>query len=109
MRSKELKDLVISALLLALAFGIAFSGGFPALFEPDRLLRFTLMSVIAVSLGLVLHELQELIARNSAELASRNAKPPELPVVKAADDSLLTEPADVRGFAGREDAVMTKV
>jgi len=57
MRSKELKDLVISALLLALAFGIAFSGGFRAFFQPSSLLIVTFMAVVGVSLGFVLHEL----------------------------------------------------
>lgn len=57
MRSKELKDLVVSALLLALAFGIALSGGFPAFFEPRSLIIVFLMAVVGVSLGFVLHEM----------------------------------------------------
>jgi len=57
MRAKELKDLSISALLLALAFGIALSGGFRAFFEPRSLLIVSLMSVVGVSLGFVLHEM----------------------------------------------------
>ena len=57
MRPKELKDIVISALLLALAFGIAFSGGFRAFSSLGSLAIMCLMSVIAVSLGFVLHEL----------------------------------------------------
>ena len=57
MKSKELKDLVISALVLALAFGIALSGGYSAFSEPQLLLIVFLMSIIAVSLGFVLHEL----------------------------------------------------
>jgi len=57
MKSKELKDLVISALVLALAFGIALSGGYSAFSEPRLLLLVFLMSIIAVSLGFVLHEL----------------------------------------------------
>jgi Zn-dependent protease len=57
MRSKELKDLVISALVLALAFGIALSGGYSAFSEPRLLILIFLMSIIAVSLGFVLHEL----------------------------------------------------
>jgi len=57
-RSKELRDLVISALLLALAFGIALSGGFRAFFiEPQRLIIVSLMSIVGVSLGFVLHEM----------------------------------------------------
>jgi len=57
MKAKELKDLVISALVLALAFGIALSGGYSAFSEPQLLLIVFLMSIIAVSLGFVLHEL----------------------------------------------------
>ena len=57
MRSKELKDLGISALLLALAFGIALSGGFRAFFEPWTLVIVSLMAIVGVSLGFVLHEM----------------------------------------------------
>ena len=57
MRSKELKDLGISALLLALAFGIALSGGFRAFFEPRSLIIVSLMAVVGISLGFVLHEM----------------------------------------------------
>jgi Zn-dependent protease len=57
MTSKELKDLVISALLLALAFGIALSGGIHAFFEPRSLLIVSLKAVVGVSLGFVLHEM----------------------------------------------------
>jgi len=57
MRTKELKDLATSALLLALAFGIALSGGYSAFFAPRNLLLVSLMSLVAVSLGFVLHEM----------------------------------------------------
>jgi len=64
MRAKELKDLVISALLLALAFGIALSGGFRAFFEPRSLIIVSLMAVVGVSSGFVLHEMgHRLVAR----------------------------------------------
>ena len=57
MRAKELRDLVISALVLALAFGIALSGGFPA-FQHLSILVFAFgTSLVAVSLGFVFHEL----------------------------------------------------
>jgi len=56
-RSKELRDLVVSALLLALAFGIALSGGVRAFFEPQRLIIVSLMAIVGVSLGFVLHEM----------------------------------------------------
>jgi len=57
MRAKELKDLVISALLLALAFGIAFCGGFRAFFKPWSLTIVFLMAIVGVSLGFILHEM----------------------------------------------------
>jgi len=57
MRSKELRDLIISASILALAFGIALSGGVRAFFEPSQLIMAVLMSIVGVSLGFVLHEM----------------------------------------------------
>lgn len=64
MRVKELRDLVISALALALIFGIALSGGFRAFQQPAILVPFIGMALVAVSLGFVLHELgHRLIAR----------------------------------------------
>ena len=57
MRAKELKDLIISALLLALAFGIAFSGGFRSILEPGRLLIAFSLALVGVSSGFILHEL----------------------------------------------------
>jgi len=64
MRVKELRDLVISALALALAFGIALSGGFRAFQQPAILVLVIGMALVAVSLGFVFHELgHRLIAR----------------------------------------------
>ena len=64
MRVKELRDLVISALALALAFGIALSGGFRAFQQPATLVLVIGMALVAVSLGFVFHELgHRLIAR----------------------------------------------
>jgi Zn-dependent protease len=57
MKPKELKGLVISALLMALAFGIALSGGVRAFSEPRSLLTVCLMAIVSVSLGFVLHEM----------------------------------------------------
>lgn len=57
MQPKELKDLTVSALVLALAFGIAFAGGYQALLSPGRLVVFFFMALIGVSSGFVLHEL----------------------------------------------------
>ena len=64
MKVKELRDLVISALVLALAFGIALSGGFRAFQQPGILVLVIGMAFVAVSLGFVFHELgHRLIAR----------------------------------------------
>jgi Zn-dependent protease len=57
MRAQELKDLSISAIVLAIAFGIAFAGGLRAFLELRTLGIYILISLIAVSLGFVLHEL----------------------------------------------------
>ena len=57
MREKELKDLTVSALFLALAFGIAFEGGFRAILEPTELITAVSLALIGVSLGFILHEL----------------------------------------------------
>jgi len=57
MRSKELKDLAISGLVLALAFGIALSGGFRVFFNPRTLVIASLMALVGVSLGFILHEM----------------------------------------------------
>ena len=53
MKAKELRDLVISALVLALAFGIALSGGFRAFNQPGTLVLVIGMALVAVSLGFV--------------------------------------------------------
>ena len=57
MRAQELKDLSISAVVLAIAFGIAFAGGLRAFLNFKMLITFILMSLVAVSLGFVLHEI----------------------------------------------------
>ena len=64
MRVKEFRDIVISALVLALAFGIALSGGFRAFQQPSILIFVIGMALVAVSVGFVFHELgHRLIAR----------------------------------------------
>jgi Zn-dependent protease len=57
MRSQEFKDISISAVVLAISFGIAFAGGFRAFRNLQILGIFILISLIAVSLGFVLHEI----------------------------------------------------
>jgi Zn-dependent protease len=64
MKAKEIRGLVISALVLALAFGIALSGGFRAFQQPAILVLVIGMAFVAVSVGFVFHELgHRLIAR----------------------------------------------
>jgi Zn-dependent protease len=64
MRAKELRDLIISAIVLAVAFGIALSGGYRGFQRLDILIIVIGMSLVAVSLGFVFHELaHRLIAR----------------------------------------------
>ncbi len=57
MNLKELEDLVVSALLLALAFGVAFGGGFRAILEPAILVSMFPLALVGVSTGFILHEL----------------------------------------------------
>lgn len=57
MRAKELRDLIISALSLAVAFGIALSGGYSAFSDLRDLVIVSLVSIVAVSLGFILHEM----------------------------------------------------
>ena len=64
MTAKELRDLIISALVLAVAFGIALSGGYRAFQQLGILIPVIGMSLVAVSLSFVFHELaHRLIAR----------------------------------------------
>ena len=64
MRAKELRDLIISALVLAVAFGIALSGGYRGFQRLDILIIVIGISLVAVSLSFVFHELaHRLIAR----------------------------------------------
>ncbi|MBN1369673.1 MAG: hypothetical protein JW954_05510 [Dehalococcoidaceae bacterium] len=70
MQIKEFRDLAISALALALAFGIALSGGLRAFQQPGSLLQVAGMAFLAVSTSFILHELaHRLIARNSGYFA----------------------------------------
>ncbi|MFC1994959.1 site-2 protease family protein [Chloroflexota bacterium] len=81
MKAKELRDLVISALVLALAFGIALSGGFRAFQKPGVLVLVIGMSLVAVSLGFILHELgHRLIARRFGYFAEYSMSPKGLMV-----------------------------
>ena len=50
----------------------------------------------------VFHELVQCFPRNAAELRAWYSEALELTVIEAADDSLLANLADLRGFTGRE-------
>jgi Zn-dependent protease len=64
MRFAEIRDLLVSALALAVAFGIALSGGYRGFANPQSVGILTLLSFFAISLGFVLHELaHRLVAR----------------------------------------------
>lgn len=81
MRVKEFRDIVISALVLALAFGIALSGGFRAFQQPGILVLVIGMSLVAVSLGFILHELgHRLVARKFGYYAEYSMSPKGLMV-----------------------------
>jgi Zn-dependent protease len=57
MKQKELDDLAISAVVIAVAFGIAYSGGYSAFSNPRSLTITCLMALVGVSTGFILHEL----------------------------------------------------
>jgi len=57
MDDKELKDITTSALVLALAFGIALSGGMNVLSKPADLAYAFAVCLIGVSSGFIIHEL----------------------------------------------------
>ena len=76
MKSKELRDLLISTLLLAVAFGIALSGGVQAFSEPGSLLIVCLMAVVSISSGFILHEMgHRFIARKLGCIAEYHMWP----------------------------------
>ncbi|MDO8578015.1 MAG: hypothetical protein Q7R50_02420 [Dehalococcoidales bacterium] len=76
MKTKELRDIVISALVLALAFGISLSGGLSAFYQPGALVLVIGMSLVAVSLGFVFHELgHRFIARRFGYFAKYSMWP----------------------------------
>lgn len=56
MENQEIKEIIISALVLALAFGILFGGGVAGIFS-GAFAGFFIISIIAISLGFILHEL----------------------------------------------------
>ena len=76
MRAKEFRDIVISALVLGLAFGIALSGGFRAFQQPSIFVLVIGMALVAVSLGFIFHELgHRLIARRFGYFAEYSMWP----------------------------------
>ena len=84
MRARELRDLVISALVLALAFGIAFSGGVRAFSSPQVILLMSLMALVGVSSGFIIHELgHRFVARRLGCLAEYTMWPAGLAVALA--------------------------
>ena len=56
MVSHEVRDIIISALALALAFAIALNGGFSRIFSA-QILEYFILSLFTVSVAFILHEL----------------------------------------------------
>ena len=70
MQIKELRDISLSALALAIAFGIALAGGLDGLGNPVYVLTLIGISLLAVSTGFIFHELaHRLVARRFGYLA----------------------------------------
>jgi Zn-dependent protease len=64
MRLKEFRDISISALALAIAFGVALAGGLEGLKSPGYVLKLVGIALVAVSTGFIFHELaHRLVAR----------------------------------------------
>lgn len=57
METREIKELLISAIVIAIAFSIATLGGVRAFFHPEKVIEIFPISLIVVSLGFILHEL----------------------------------------------------
>jgi Zn-dependent protease len=70
-RVREIAEIAISALVLALSFGIFFSGGLEGLSNTPKLLRMSLYSLLTVSLGFILHEMaHRYVARKLGYIAT---------------------------------------
>ena len=58
MENRELKDLIVSALVISLAFGIALSGGIFGLFQaPVKIIPGFILALLTVSISFIIHEL----------------------------------------------------
>jgi Zn-dependent protease len=69
--AREFIEIAVSALVLALSFGLFFSGGLKGLSDTPRLLRMSLYSLLTVSLGFILHEMaHRYVARKLGYIAT---------------------------------------
>jgi Zn-dependent protease len=67
---QEFFELIFSAVILAVAFGIFLSGGAKSFSDPSMLIEISLISLLAVSLGFVFHEMgHRFIARKYGYIA----------------------------------------
>ncbi len=57
MQHKELKEIFISAIALAIAFAIAFGDGYRVFYNVESLLPLFVTALVSVSLGFILHEM----------------------------------------------------
>src|SRR5208283_2297059 len=81
MKTRELSALIISTITLAVAFGIALSGGVQAFSQPGSLLVVCLMALLSVCLGFILHEMaHRFVARRFGCLAEFRMSPMGLAV-----------------------------
>ncbi|MFC2033415.1 site-2 protease family protein [Chloroflexota bacterium] len=68
---QEFLELAISAIVLAIAFGIFLSGGSEAFSDLEKLIEISIASLLAVSLGFILHELaHRIVARKYGYIAT---------------------------------------
>lgn len=57
MESQEINDIAISAIVLAIAFGIALSGGVSGFYDLSNLANNFIIALVTIALAFILHEL----------------------------------------------------
>lgn len=68
---QEITELVISTITISISFGIAIGGGYRVFSNPSLLVKYSLISLLSISLGFVLHELgHRVMARSYGYVAS---------------------------------------
>jgi Zn-dependent protease len=68
---QEITELALSTVIISISFGIAIGGGYKTFGDPSTLVKYSLLSLLSISLGFVLHELgHRIVARGYGYVAS---------------------------------------